>query len=69
MEIKIGDLIQSNTGACGIVIAVPDNEKNVYRYVLHWNQGEQKEWGSRRRCVENFLLSMVCGRLFQHEDL
>lgn len=45
MEIKIGDLIQSNTNACGIVVAVPDNEKNVYRYVLHWNQGEQKEWG------------------------
>lgn len=45
MEIKIGDLIQSDTGACGIVIAVPDNKKNEYQYIMHWNRGEPKEWG------------------------
>jgi hypothetical protein len=45
MEIKIGDLIQSDTGACGVIIALPDKEKNEYRYIMHWNQGEDKEWG------------------------
>jgi hypothetical protein len=45
MEIKIGDLIQSNTGACGIVFELPNKEKNQHNYLLHWNQGEQKEWG------------------------
>ena len=45
MEIKIGDLIQSDTGACGVVIRLPNNEKNEYQYFMHWNIGEPKEWG------------------------
>jgi hypothetical protein len=45
MEIKIGDLIQSDTGACGVVIGLPNNEKNEYQYVMHWNIGEPKQWG------------------------
>jgi len=54
MEIKIGDMIQSDTGACGIVIAVPDSEKNQHNYLLHWNQGEQKEWGVEEDALKIF---------------
>ena len=43
MEIKIGDLIQSDTGACGVVIGLPNNEKNEYQYVMHWNIGEPND--------------------------
>jgi hypothetical protein len=47
MEIKIGDMIQSDSGACGVVITIPDNENPAkgYEYIMHWNKGEHKEWG------------------------
>jgi len=57
MEIKIGDLIQSDTGACGIVIAVPNEENvcKVYEYVMHWNIGEPKEWGVDEGCLKTLI--------------
>ncbi len=39
MEIKIGDMIQSDTGACGLVVDV-----NNFHYCINWNKGEIKEW-------------------------
>jgi hypothetical protein len=45
MEIKIGDMIQSDTGACGIVISLPDTSKHRHEYIINWNRGEPKEWG------------------------
>jgi hypothetical protein len=39
MEIKIGDMIQSDTGACGLVVDV-----DSFKYCINWNKGEPKEW-------------------------
>ena len=54
MEIKIGDMIQSDTGACGIVIAVPNEENPFkgYEYVMNWNRGAAKEWGVDESCMK-----------------
>jgi hypothetical protein len=55
INIKIGDMIQSDTGACGIVIRLPDNEKSQYHYVMNWNRGEPKEWGTDSKTFKHLI--------------
>lgn len=55
LNIKIGDMIQSDTGACGIVVRLPDNEKSQYHYVMNWNRGEPKEWGTDPETVKHLI--------------
>ena len=56
INIKIGDMIQSDTGACGIVVRLPENDKNQYHYIMHWNKGEPKEWGTDLGTIQ-YLIS------------
>lgn len=39
-NIKIGDLIVSDTGACGIVVGLPDKDPYQFNYIIYWNSGE-----------------------------
>lgn len=55
LNIKIGDMIQSDTGACGIVVRLPDNEKSQYHYVMNWNRGEPKEWGTNTETMKHLI--------------
>ena len=56
LNIKIGDMIQSDTGACGIVVRLPVTEKNQYDCIINWNRGEPKEWGTDPKAV-NYLVN------------
>ena len=59
LDIKIGDMILSDTGACGIVVRLPDTENTElvrnYNYIMHWNRGEQKEWGTDPVSMKNLI--------------
>jgi hypothetical protein len=55
LNIKIGDMIQSDTGACGIIVRLPDNEKRQYRYIMNWNKGEPKEWGTNPETMKHLI--------------
>lgn len=55
INIKLGDMIQSDTGACGIVIRLPDNENNQYHCIINWNRGEPKEWGTDPKTLKNLI--------------
>lgn len=55
INIKIGDMIQSDTGACGIVVRLPDNEKHEHHYIVNWNRGEPKEWGTDPKTIKNLI--------------
>ena len=57
LDIKIGDIILSDTGACGIVVRVPDTENptKCYGYIMHWNRGEEKEWGTDPVSMKNLI--------------
>lgn len=55
LNVNIGDMIQSDTGACGIVVRLPDNEKNQYHYIMNWNRGEPKEWGTDPKTMQHLI--------------
>ena len=55
LNINIGDMIQSDTGACGIVVRLPHNEKSQYHYVMNWNRGEPKEWGTNAETMKHLI--------------
>jgi hypothetical protein len=55
INIKIGDMIQSDTGACGIVVRLPDNENYQYHYIMNWNKGEPKEWGTDPQTMKHLI--------------
>jgi hypothetical protein len=57
LNIKLGDMIQSDTGACGIVVVVPNTENPAInsQYVMNWNRGEVKEWGTDPRTMKHLI--------------
>lgn len=55
LNIKIGDMIQSDTGACGIVVRTPDKENNQLHYIMNWNKGEPKEWGTNTETMKHLI--------------
>ena len=58
LNIKIGDMIHSDTGACGIVVRLPDDEKksnSIGHYVMNWNRGEPKEWGTNAETMKHLI--------------
>lgn len=59
LDIKIGDMIQSDTGNCGIVVRLPEPSNNQYCYIMNWNRGEPKEWGTDKK---NFQILIAYGK-------
>jgi len=57
LNIKIGDMIQSDTGACGIVVRLPNTENPAinYHYIMNWNKGEPKEWGTDTETMKHLI--------------
>lgn len=55
LNINVGDMIQSDTGACGIVVRLPEIEKHQYHYIMHWNRGEPKEWGTDKVTLQHLI--------------
>jgi hypothetical protein len=57
LNIKIGDMIQSDTGACGIVVRLPNTEKPAINnhYIMNWNKGEPKEWGTDPETMKHLI--------------
>lgn len=55
INIKLGDMIQSDTGACGIIIRLPDTDKHQYHYIMNWNKGEPKEWGTDPGTIKHLI--------------
>ena len=55
INIKLGDMIQSDTGACGIVVRLLDNQNHHYHYIMNWNKGEPKEWGTDPGTIKHLI--------------
>lgn len=57
INIKIGDMIQSDTGACGIVVRIPNTENPTINshYIMNWNKGEPKEWGTDPGTIKHLI--------------
>lgn len=53
LNIKVGDLIQSDTGGTGVVLRVPSD--NMYHYIMHWNVGDHKEWGADPSTIKQLI--------------
>lgn len=51
LNIKIGDMIQSDTSGCGIIIGLPNN-LNIFEYTINWNRGDIKEWDVHQDSVK-----------------
>lgn len=53
LNIKVGDLIQSDTGGTGVVLRVPDDK--LYHYIMLWNVGDHKEWGADPSTIKQLI--------------
>lgn len=58
MNIKIGDMIKSNSGACGIVISLPAESQPEY-IIINWNK---KDIGETKTDIQNLQLMIKYGK-------